>query len=106
MPVSYSFHPEALLEYADATGYLLAEASPGVAASFVSSVESAVAIVVADPTRWRVIEEPGIRRFLLSRFPFVLYYRWDPRDETVTIYAIMHCGREPGYWRRRAEGSA
>jgi len=37
------------------------------------------------------------------RFPFVIYYRWEPAREQITIYAIMHCSREPGYWHHREE---
>ncbi len=106
MAAGYGFHPEALFEYAEAANYYLHEASVRVAEHFVASVESAVATLVADPTRWRVVEEPGIRRYVFSRFPFVIYYRWEPQHERVTIYAIMHCSREPGYWRRRIERNA
>ena len=101
MATSYGFHPEALFEYAEATNYYLHEASPRVADGFVSTVESAGAALVAAPTRWRIVEEPEIRRYVFSRFPFVIYYRWEPQHERVTIYAIMHCSREPGYWRHR-----
>ncbi|RYD74923.1 MAG: type II toxin-antitoxin system RelE/ParE family toxin, partial [Verrucomicrobiaceae bacterium] len=51
--MSYSFHPEALLEYAEAANYYLNEASPQVADRFVTAVESAIAGLVAAPTRWR-----------------------------------------------------
>ena len=103
MAASYGFHPEALFEYAEATNYYLHEASVRVAERFVAGVESAVAALVADPARWRLVEEPEIRRYVFSRFPFVIYYRWEPQHERVTIYAGMHCSREPGYWRRRIE---
>ena len=106
MAASYSFHPEALFEYAEATNYYLHEASERVADRFVVGVESAVATLVAAPTRWRVVEEPEIRRYVFSRFPFVIYYRWEPQYERVTIYAVMHCSREPGYWRHRIERNA
>ena len=106
MAASYGFHPEALFEYAEATNYYLHEASPRVADRFVQTVESAVAALVADPTRWRVVEEPEIRRYVFSRFPFVIYYRWEPQYERVTLYAVMHCSREPGYWHHRIERSA
>lgn len=53
----YAFHPDALLEYADATSYYLREASPTVAERFVAAVESAIASILAAPERWRVIEE-------------------------------------------------
>jgi toxin ParE1/3/4 len=97
----YAFHPDALLEYADATSYYLREASPTVAERFVAAVESAIASILAAPDRWRVVEEPGIRRYVFSRFPYVLYYRWDAAQQFVTVFAVMHCSREPGYWKHR-----
>ena len=106
MATSYSFHPEALFEYAEATNSYLHEASWRVAERFVTTVESAVVALVAAPTRWRVVEEPEIRRYVFSRFPFVIYYRWEPQYARVTIYAVMHCSREPGYWHHRIERSA
>jgi len=106
MAVSYGFHPEALFEYAEATNFYLRQASTRVADAFIAAVESAVANLVAAPTRWRVAEVPEIRRYVFSRFPFVIYYRWEAQHGRVTIYAIMHCSREPGYWRHRIERSA
>jgi len=106
MTASYGSHPEALFEYAEATNYYLHEASVRVAERFVAGVESAVAALVADPARWRLVEDPEIRRYVFSRSPFVIYYRWEPQHERVTIYAVMHCSREPGYWRRRIERNA
>src|SRR5260221_8963080 len=98
---SYGFHPEALFEYAEATNYYLRAASPRVAEAFIAAVESAVADILAAPARWRVAEEPAIRRYVFRRFPYVIYYRWEVERERVTIYAVMHCSREPGYWKAR-----
>ena len=106
MAASYGFHPEALFEYAEAINYYLHEASVRVADRFVASVESAIAALVAAPTRWCVVEKPEIRRYVFSRFPFIIYYRWEPQYERVTIYAVMHCSREPGYWHHRIERNA
>jgi plasmid stabilization system protein ParE len=72
MATSYSFHPEALFEYAEAANYYLREASPRVAEAFVTAVEFAIAALVAAPGRWRAVEEPEIRRYVFSRFPFVI----------------------------------
>jgi len=99
--VTYGFHPEALAEYSAAAARRLQEGSPQVAEAFVSSVESAVQTIISDPARWRVAEEPGIRRYVLRRFPYVIYYRWEAERLHVTIYAVMHCSREPGYWKDR-----
>jgi toxin ParE1/3/4 len=100
MPV-YGFHPEALLEFAEATAYYLREASPQVAHAFVEAVEFAIDGLLEAPARWRVIEEPNIRRYVFRRFPYVLYYRWEIEQERITIYAVMHCSREPDYWKHR-----
>lgn len=106
MAASYGFHPEALSEYAEAADYYLREASPRVAGRFMAAVESAVATFVTTPARWRVVEDPEIRRYVLSRFPYVIYYRWEPTQERVTIYAVMHSSREPGYWHHRVSSPA
>lgn len=99
--IGYSFHPEALLEYAEATHYYLNEASARVAEAFVGRVESAVRDLREAPGRWSVVEEPGIRRYVLKGFPYVLYYRLEGETEPIVIYAVMHCSREPGYWKHR-----
>ena len=83
-----------------ATEHYLREASVRVADRFVIAVESAVAGLISAPDRWRIVEEREIRRFVFSRFPYVIYC-WEPQHERVTIYAVMHCSREPGYWRQR-----
>jgi toxin ParE1/3/4 len=97
----YGFHPEALIEFAEATSYYLREASPEVAHAFVEAVASAIDGLLKAPTRWRVIKHPNIRRYVFRRFPYVLYYRWEIEQERITIYAVMHCSREPDYWKHR-----
>ena len=104
MATSYGFHPEALFEYAEATHYYLQVASPEVAEAFVTTVESAIASILESPDRYRVVEPPEIRRYVFKRFPFVIYYQWDSQLERVGIHAVMHCSREPGYWRGRVVG--
>jgi toxin ParE1/3/4 len=98
---SYGFHSEAADEYLAATRYYLDHASPLVAAAFVAEVEAAIQTLLASPTTWPVIEEPHIRRYLLKRFPYSLYYRWEPERDRVSIYTVMHFSRRPDYWRHR-----
>lgn len=99
--VTFSFHPEALLEYSNAANHYLQEGSSRVAEAFVTAVESAVQSIVSEPTRWRIAEKPGIRCYVFRRFPYVIYYRWQPEHEHVAIFVVMHCSREPGYWKSR-----
>jgi plasmid stabilization system protein ParE len=98
---SYGFHSDAAEEYLGATQYYLDHASPLVATAFVAEVEAAIQTLLASPTTWAVIEKPQIRRYLLSRFPYSIYYRWEPERDRVSIYAVMHFSRRPDYWRER-----
>jgi len=66
--------------------------------AFTHSVEAAIAQIVAQPTAWREIEE-DVRRHLLTRFPFGIYYTIE--TDYVLIVAVMHMNRRPGYWRGR-----
>jgi plasmid stabilization system protein ParE len=98
---SYGFHSEATEEYLAATQYYLKHASSLVAAAFVAEVEAAIQTLLASPTTWAIIEEPRIRRYLLTRFPYSIYYVSEPERDRVTIYSVMHFSRRPDYWRER-----
>jgi plasmid stabilization system protein ParE len=39
---------------------------------------------------------PGMRRVLLSRFPYGLIYAQEP--DTIVVVAVAHLHREPRYW--------
>jgi plasmid stabilization system protein ParE len=41
----------------------------------------------------------NIRRTLLSRFPFGVFFR--VQDQTVVVFAVMHASRNPNRWRNR-----
>jgi toxin ParE1/3/4 len=98
----YEFHPDALEELKRAAEYYAArEASLGL--RFIESVEEALERIVEAPTRWRVIEE-DVHRCLTHVFPHGILYTIE-RD-FVLILAVMHCSREPGYWKRRREKGA
>ena len=84
---SYGFHSEAADEYLAATRHYLDHASPLVAAAFVAEIEAAIQTLLASPTTWPVSEEPQVRRYLLRRFPYSIYYRWEPEQDRVSIYA-------------------
>jgi len=43
--------------------------------------------------------DPETRRRVLRRFPYVIFYR--ATADVVTIAAVAHMKRMPGYWRGR-----
>ena len=96
----YEFHPAALEEYRQ-TALWYAEREQRVAQEFVASIEDAIGRIVEAPTRWRVVEE-DVRRCLTRVFPFAILYTIE--DNFLLIVAVMHCSREPGYWKSRITG--
>jgi toxin ParE1/3/4 len=98
----YEFHPEALHEYEDAARYY-AGCQEGLELQFISCVESAFRQVSEAPMRGRIFEE-DVRRRLVHVFPYAVLYSVE--SDYVLIIAVMHCSREPGYWRHRIERSA
>lgn len=93
----WEFHPQALEEYREATLYY-AERDPALATRFVEAVEDAIRRILESPERWRVLDE-DVRRCLTRVFPYGVLYSIEP--ERILIVAVMHCSREPGYWKQR-----
>jgi toxin ParE1/3/4 len=79
---------------------------PGLAADLTDEVDRALDAIAERPSTWPLWPgaDPalGVRRFLLPRFPFAIGYVVE--DDTVTVLAIAHLRRRPGYWLRRAGG--
>jgi len=95
--MTYEFHLEALAEY-EAAALYYAERDPAVAQRFVAAVEDGIDRILDSPRRWRVLDE-DLRRCLTRVFPCGVLSPIEP--EFVLILAVMHCSREPRYWKRR-----
>ena len=97
--MNYSFHPEAIEEYLDAVSYD-AHINPRLARSFIKAVEAGIKDILNYPEAWQSVEE-DIRRHLIKRFPFGIYYCIE--RTSILIYAIMHMSRHPDYWKSRID---
>ena len=98
----YQFHPDASLEYGEAVDYYI-EINPLLADAFVAEVEHAILMIRKYPNRWRSVAG-NIRRYLVHRFPFGIYYSSD--CVAINIFAIIYLSRMPDYWfTRKVEGS-
>lgn len=95
--MKYVFHPAALSEYSEAVEFY-AERRLEIAQRFINAVENTIFKIVESPTRWPVIDE-DIRRCLTPQFPYGILYTI--QDNFILILAVMHCSREPGYWKDR-----
>lgn len=95
--MTYSFHPEAELEFLLAIDFY-EDKEAGLGRDFALEINSTVERILTYPDAWPVIEE-DIRRSLVKRFPFGVLY--SKLEEEIVIVAIMHFNREPGYWKER-----
>lgn len=93
----YVFHPEALNEYAEAVKHYT-EQRVEVAQAFINAIEDAVYRIRESPTRYPASDE-DTRRYMVRRFPFGVFYTIE--QDYILILAIVHCSREPGYWKNR-----
>ena len=93
----YEFHPEALEDYQAASDWY-AQRGTALALRFVDAIEDAIRKAAEAPERWRIIEE-DVHRCLTRVFPYGILYTIEP--EFILVVAVMHCSREPGYWRHR-----
>jgi toxin ParE1/3/4 len=69
-----------------------------VAQAFIDAVEDAVYRIRESPTRYIVIDE-DVRRCMIRKFPYGILYTIE--QDYILILALMHCSREPGYWKSR-----
>ena len=90
-------HPDAEAELIEAAQFYERRV-PGLGAQFLDAVDAAVRVVQQAPQRWRILEA-DVRRYLVSQFPYAIYYRAIP-DE-IRILAFKHHSRHPDYWRYR-----
>ena|ERR1700690_1665151 len=99
MPASkpYRFHPQAWQELEAADDWYR-ERSPEASVRFLAAAYDALESLAKWPRRWPNYLH-GTRRFVLYRFPFSIVYR----DEAtiVSVVALAHHRRKPGYWKKR-----
>jgi len=100
MSLGFDFHPEARAEFvADVDWYDAREVSE----RFEVAVRDAIDAAVDSPESWAVWlgwdRQPVVRSKGVNGFPYrVVFF---VADELLTIVAVAHAKRRPGYWRER-----
>jgi plasmid stabilization system protein ParE len=92
-----TYHPDAESELIEAAQYYERRVTT-LGVRFLDEADRAVSLILDAPTRWNIIEE-DVRRYLMSRFPYAIYYR--ALSDQVRILAFKHHSRHPDYWRHR-----
>ncbi|ROZ79557.1 type II toxin-antitoxin system RelE/ParE family toxin [Ramlibacter sp. WS9] len=88
---------QAQAELNDARDYYLEHASANIARAFLEQFERAVNLLRMHPALGTPVSA-RLRKLPLRRFPYWLIYRL--HGETLSILAVAHQRRRPGYWSR------
>jgi len=98
--IAVGFAPAAAEEVAAAEAWYRAQ-SELASSAFLAELDRAIACIGDAPERWTE-HAHGTRRFVMRRFPFSIVYHVGP--STITIIAVAHARRLPGYWEGRERG--
>jgi len=75
--------------------------SPSLSEALFTEYETAVQRVQENPRAYPVVyPAKKVRRALLHRFPYGLFYRLDEGEGV--IFALRHCAQHPRGWLRRS----
>lgn len=85
-------------ELAEATGWYEYE-RVGLGLEFLAAVDAALTLLREHPDIGTEVR-PRVRRTLLRRFPYGLFYT--NQEDRVRVLAIVHSNRHPARWPRRA----
>ena len=91
------FHAAAAREVEDAQAWY-EERSMFAASAFLRELSIATNRIREAPMRYPAAEH-RTRRILLEHFPFTLHDRI--REDVITVVAVAHQKRRPGYWQSR-----
>jgi plasmid stabilization system protein ParE len=72
---------------------------PGLGKEFIEEFEKLVLQIADAPGRWMVVEA-DIRRALMRRFPYIIYFR-QISQERIRITVAKYQRRHPAYGRKR-----
>lgn len=98
-PKPVSIHPAALAEAEAAIDWYRSR-SERAAKRFLDELSTAIERISNDPAQFMAVES-GLRRLVLSRFPYVIVFR--EGASAIEIIAVAHGRRAPNYWRDRIQ---
>lgn len=93
--------PEAEADLTDAALWYDSR-EPGLGLELLSEVHSAIARALTSPDSFtRVRRNPPVRRVLIRRFPFRVFYI--NRRDAIVVFAVVHAARHDRTWKHRTE---
>ncbi len=93
----HEFHPEALWEFEEAVQFYKKRGRT-LGPRFAKEIRAIIAKIVANPDRWRNLEQ-DVHICRARVFPYAVLYTIE--SDYILIVAIVHGKRRPAYWRQR-----
>ena len=75
-----------------------AQKNPLAADVFRTTVFDSIDTISHSPLSWAKVSEDGIRKFVLPRYPYSLFFK--VLGSTVEILTVAHNRRMPGHWQK------
>lgn len=97
MTFEVRLRPEAEQDLAEAATWYEGR-RPGLGHDFLDEVVTTLSNIAETPLRYPNLHR-DIRRVLIHRFPFGIYYRIF--TDAVVVIAVLHGSRNPRYWKGR-----
>ena len=98
MSLEVRYSPEALADVAEAFSWYQAQ-RPGLGWEFVGELEATLSLLQRMPQAGPEVHR-ALRRALLRRFPYAVYYALSP--DRLQVRAVLHMRRHPRRWQSRA----
>lgn len=95
---SIILHSEAIAELDAAVSYYEAQ-KVGLGLDFLTEVEHSLNKLQQNPNLGAAYKISGLRRYVIQRFPFLIFYT--DLEAYIWVVAIAHGKRRPDYWKRR-----
>ena len=92
------YHPAIEGELRDIVAYYN-RCSEGLGDDFLSDFERQILRILSRPMHWRVVEF-DIRRALMMRFPYCIYFRV-VNEDLLRVTVVKHQRRHPGFGKER-----
>jgi addiction module RelE/StbE family toxin len=90
------FTPQALRDLAEIADYVH-ERSPQAALDVRAAILEALKNLILFPLVGRRQEIEGVRKLVIRRYPYLVYYTADDEAEEIAILSIQHAAREREY---------
>lgn len=97
MTINLHLRPESEQDLADAAVWY-EEQREGLGNQFLDEVLSVFSVISETPLMFPIVHR-NIRRALIHRYPFGVYYRVESNE--IVVVAVMHGSRDPRQWKSR-----